>query len=58
MARNRGPEGEQEREEAFPPHVADAINILRHTKIGRWERGYHYYFDRCDAKARQSQMAP
>lgn len=44
-------EGEQEREEAFPPHVADAINILRHTKIGRWERGYHYYFDRCDAKA-------
>jgi AbiV len=28
--------------EAFPPHIADAINILRHTKIGQWECGYAY----------------
>jgi hypothetical protein len=28
-------EREQEHEDALPPHMADAINILCHTKIGR-----------------------
>ena len=33
---------EEEQEEGFSPLVADAINILRHTKVGRWEGGYAY----------------
>jgi hypothetical protein len=32
----------EEEEEGFSPLVADAINILRHTKVGRWEGGYAY----------------
>jgi AbiV len=31
-----------EERELFPAFIADAINILRHNKVGRWEGGYGY----------------
>lgn len=43
-------ESEQDAEDAFPPSIADAINILRHTKIGRWECGYAYDDEEYDRK--------
>src|SRR5580658_9218476 len=45
-------EREQEREDAFPPYIADAINILRHKKIGRWEEGFDYDDEKYDARAK------
>jgi hypothetical protein len=42
---------EQGREDAFPPHVAHAINILRHAKIGRWECGYSHDDEKYDPAA-------
>lgn len=42
---------EDERERKFPPYIADAINILRHVKVGRWECGYAYDDEEYDSTA-------
>jgi AbiV family abortive infection protein len=42
---------EEQLERAFPPRIADAMNILRHAKIGNWERGYAYDDEKYDHAA-------
>jgi hypothetical protein len=42
---------EQEKAHGFSPLVADAINLLRHKKVGRWERGYAYDDEKYDHAA-------
>lgn len=36
---------EKQMTRAFPPHIADAINIFRHEKIRRWESGNWLWAD-------------
>jgi len=42
---------EREREEYFPPHIADAINLLRNEKIRGWETRSWYSDEKYDQTA-------